>query len=449
MKNKLFWPVILAMVVSGCGSQKIFVERPEPRPLLKPFQAEEVEKRKTLPPQNPSGVLTLRDALRLALLRNPELKVYSLEIRAREAQALQASLWPNPEVEVEVENFGGRGATRGMQAAESTLLLSQLIELGGKRKKRTDVARFEGQLAAWDYEAQKLAVFTRVLQAYVDVLAAQEKVALQEELLEVGEKFLETIRQRVKAGRTSPAEAYRAEVELEFTRVELKKARQELRAARKRLVSLWGAREARFEKVAGNLEQLKPVPPLARLEALLEQNPELARWATERRLQQTVVALEKANRIPDPSIGLGYRQLNDEADQAFVVGLSLPLPVFDRNQGGIQEALLRQKQVEWNEKAVRTALSAELAEVYSNLTAARNEVEALRERILPGAQEAYNVIREGYQMGKFGFLDVLDAQRTLFEVRSRYIEALAEYHKQVAELERLVGQDISDLEQEK
>ncbi len=442
------WLVLLALGAVGCGTTRVTIEKPEPRPLPRDVERQLAEETETLA-EEPTAALTLRGALGLALLKNPELKVYCLEIRARQAQALQASLWPNPEVEVEAENFGGRGATRGMQAAESTLLLSQLIELGGKRKKRTEVARYEGQLAAWDYEAQKLAVFTRVLQAYVDVLAAQEKVALQEELLEVGEKFLKTIRQRVKAGRTSPAEAYRAEVELEFTRVELEKARQELRAARKRLASLWAAREARFEKVAGNLEQLKPVPPLARLEALLEQNPELARWATERLLQQTVVALEKANRIPDPSIGLGYRRLNDEADQAFVVGLSLPLPVFDRNQGSIQEALVRQKQVEWNEKAVRTALSVELAEVYSNLTAARNEVEALRERILPGAQEAYNVIREGYQMGKFGFLDVLDAQRTLFEVRSRYIEALAEYHKQVAELERLVGQDIGGLDLEK
>lgn len=443
------WLFIAAGVFGllGCGGEKIFLRPPEPPPLLKPFPfSQKYDEGKEVIGQY-REVLTLRDALRLALLKNPELMGYSLEIRAREAQALQMSLWPNPEVEVEVENFGGRSATQGMKAAESTLFLSQLIELGGKRKKRTEVARFESQLAAWDYTSRKLDVFTRVIQAYVDVLAAQEKVKLQEELLDVGKKFLETIQQRVEAGRTSPAEAYRAGVELEFIRVDLEKARQELKAAQIRLASLWGAREANFKKATGNLEQLKPIPSLKQLTTLLEQNPDLARWATERLLRKSIIALEKAKRIPDPSVGVGYRRLNEVPDQAFVVGLSLPIPIFNRNQGRIQEAMIRQRQVEWNEKAVRVALQATLAEVYSALVAARNEVETLKDRVLPSAQEAYNIIREGYQMGKFDFLDVLDAQRTLFEVRSRYLESLAEYHKRVADLERLVGQDIGELEE--
>ena len=450
MQHRAFGLILsLAFLIVACSGPPIVVRKPEPRPLVRGIPADSSTEWVERQLAQPGSTLTLSRALQLALLANPELKAFSLEIRAREARALQASLLPNPEVEVEVENVGGRGPTRGTRAAESTLFLSELIELGGKRHKRSEAARLEGELAAWDYEVRKLELFTRVVQTYVDVLAAQERVDLQQMLLGLGGKFLETIRRRVEAGRTSPAEAYRASVDLEFIQVELEKARQELKSARKRLASLWGAKEPRFQRVEGNLEELKPVPPFSVLEDLLAENPEIARWAVERAYRTATLELEKARRIPDPSVGLGYRRLNEEADQAFVLGLSVPLPLFDRNQGAIKEAQVRRDQVEWFEKATRVALERQLTESYNSLVAASREVSVLKERVLPNAREAYRVIRDGYKMGKFGYLEVLDAQRTLFEVRSRYLEALARYHKLVADLERLVGRDLLEIADKK
>jgi cobalt-zinc-cadmium efflux system outer membrane protein len=171
--------MVLIVALSGCASERIEAVRPEPRPLgqhVPAFQA--TEERPAHPsrrpqPGEPTGVLTLRQALALARLRNPELASTAWEVRAGEARTLQAGLLPNPEVGVEVENFAGSGEFRGFDAAETTIALGQVIELGGKRLRRARVAALERDLAAWDYEATRLNVFTATAKAFVEVLGAQ------------------------------------------------------------------------------------------------------------------------------------------------------------------------------------------------------------------------------------------------------------------------------------
>ena len=150
--------MVLLLALAGCASERLEAVRPEPRPLRQhapAFKAPQTPP--TIPspgpqPEEPTGVLTLRQALALALLRNPELASAAWEVRAGEARTLQAGLLPNPEVGVEVENFAGSGEFRGVDAAETTVALSQVIELGGKRLRRARVAALERDLAAWEYE---------------------------------------------------------------------------------------------------------------------------------------------------------------------------------------------------------------------------------------------------------------------------------------------------------
>src|SRR5262245_63115546 len=128
---------------------------------------------------NPTGVLTLPQAQALALLQHPRLAAFGWEVRAGEARTLQASLPPNPALGIEVENFAGSGALKGFQGAEITIHLSQLIELAGKRQKRTRVAALERDLVAWDYEAARIEVLTQVTKALVEVLSAQQRLDRQ------------------------------------------------------------------------------------------------------------------------------------------------------------------------------------------------------------------------------------------------------------------------------
>jgi len=444
--------LIFLFLLGGCAAHRSSARLPEPRPLTDDYDRylppakPEVADTNSYPRENPAGIITLPQALSLALLQNPALTAFSYEIRATEARALQASLYPNSEVGIELENFAGSGAFSGAGEMETTVLLGQSILLGGKRGKAIRAASLESDLAAWDYESARLDVFTEVRQAFVEVVFDQQRVELNQELVRLAEQLLQTIDRRVKAGKVSPAELSRAQVRLSTQRVELERARRELEAARMRLAAAWGSRNAGFIQAAGLLDTLYSIPPQEKLTPLLLQNPDLARFTTELEQRQAVIALEDAQRIPDPTISGGVRHLNGSGDNAIVAGISIPLPLSDRNQGAREEARVRLSQTLREKQAVEVQLNAALSKAYSSLQNVFNEAATLRDQILPEAQKAFDTINDGYLQGRFNFLDVLDAQRTLFEARGQYLRALADFHSITAEIEHLIAREINTVE---
>ena len=446
-----FLGVYLAWVLVGCTPPEAQTVWPEPRPLgrdLPVYQPPPLvpgEARLARDVREPTGVMTLAQAQAVALVQNPRLAAFGWEVRAREAQILQARLLPNPEVDVEVENFAGSGALREFRSSEITILLSQLIELGGKRRTRVRVAALESTLAAWDYETTRIEVLTQVTQAFVEVLSAQERVRLNEDLVRLAEQGLNTVAERVRAGKVSPVEETRFQVTLSTSRIALERAQRDLEATRKRLVTAWGGSTPTFTSAEGTLDTLSAIPPAERLLELIAQNPEVARWATEMVQRQATLAREGAQRIPDPTLRGGFRHLSETGDNALVMGVSIPLPVFNRNQGKVLEARYRLAKAGEERRAAEAQVRAALAEAYGALSRAFVEATRLHTEVLPGAQRVFDAVSEGYRQGKFGFLEVLDAQRTLFEARGRYLEALAAYHQAVAEVERLIGERLSSV----
>ncbi len=441
--------LIFIILMGGCAAPRTTILLPEPPPLTGEYERYLPPEKAATPDtlsdvtESPAGVLTLPEALSRALLHNPALAAFSYEIRAAEARALQAGLYPNPEVGIELENFAGSGIFSGTGELETTLFLGQSILLGGKRRKAIRAAALESALAAWDYESARLDVFTEVRRAFVEVISAQQRVELNEELLQLAGQLLQTIDRRVKAGKVSPAELSRAQVRLSTQRVELERARRELEAARMRLASTWGSRSAGFTRAAGLLDTLYAIPPQEKLIPLLRQNPDLARFDTALQQRQAVIALEDARRIPDPTISGGVRRINGTNDNAVIAGLSIPLPLSDRNQGAREEARVRLSQTLREKQAVEVQLEAALSQAYSRLQSVYHEAATLRDQILPEAQKAFETIHEGYLQGRFNFLDVLDTQRTLFAARGQYLRARADFHTITAEIERLIAQEIS------
>jgi len=397
--------------------------------------------------EEPTGSLVLPQALALALTQNPELAAFSWETRAREAATLQARFFPNPTFGANAANFGNR-VIRGFDGDVVTLELSQLIELGGKRAARTEAAALTKELADWDYETQRVNVLTQVSQTFIEVLTAQQRLVLTQQTQELANQMMATTAARVQAGKVSPVEETKAKVALASVQIELMRARKELEAARKRLAASWGSTEPRFEAVVGNLDAIQSLPSLASLLQRLAHNPDLARWATEITQRQALITMEKAKAVPDVTATLGASKYLMPNDYALVVGFSMPLPVFDRNQGGILEAEHRLIKAEEEHRSAEVKIATALNTAYQRLDAAHSEVSALRQEVLPGAQSAYEASREGYRLGKFGFLDVLDAQRILFGAKTQNLLALADYHKAVAEVERLIGGSLDENKQE-
>ncbi len=392
---------------------------------------------------DPSGALRLRDALAAAMLRNPLLASFSWEVRAREARSLQAGLLPNPTAGAEVENVGGSGDRQGFESTETTVRLAQLVELGGKRARRRRLALVERDLAGWDYEAARLDVLTRTTKAFVAVLAAQERLALAERLRRVAGDSVRAAAAQAEIGAASPVETTRAEVALGRIDAERVREERELAAARTALAASWGG-AARFDAVVGDLGGAVAPPPLDVVLARAEDNPDLARWATELEQRRAVLAVEEARRVPDVVVGVGGRHFSDNGDNALVFDVSVPLPVFNRNQGGILEARYRVARAAAERDLAGVTVRSALTAAYEDVQGAFAQLDVLDRRVLPKAEAAFRGATDAYQRGLFRFLEVLDAQRTLFELRGERIDLLAKYRRGIADVERLSGAPLDE-----
>jgi outer membrane protein, heavy metal efflux system len=410
-------------------------------PSFKPPVSEIGDAEETVP--SPAGQLSLREALALSLLHNPELQAFGWEVRAAEARTLQAGLFPNPEVGAELENFGGSGEFGALDVSDLTVSLAQLIELGGDRLKRKRVASIEGDLAGWDFETVRLDVLTETAQAFAGVLASQERLALADSLVRLARRVSETVTSRVDAGKVSPLEKTRARIVLSSARIEYQRASKALSARRVRLAATWGSPNSLFEGVVGDYYSVDQPPSLEHLEELVDRNPDVARWADEMALRRSVIALEKARRVPDPILFAGPRRIRESGETALTAGISIPLPVFDRNQGAIREAEYLLRVGEALQQGAAVGVRRMLVDAYQDLSAAYTESEMLAEDVLPAARENFDAVQAGYAVGKFDLLSVLDAQRTLFETIDQYIGALDSYHASRAEVERLIATPLS------
>jgi cobalt-zinc-cadmium efflux system outer membrane protein len=374
--------------------------------------------------------LTLQQALDQALARHPELGAAHSEVEAAEAARLQAGARPNPVLETEIED--SRRETRS-----TTVLLTLPIELGGKRSARIEAAERAQDIARSQLAARRSLLRAEVTAAFVQAQTAQERLRLAEQSLELARRGTDAARKRVTAGKVSPIEETKAQVAEANVRLELGQARGELRSALLTLAAVVGAGRP-IERVEGTVA-LPPVPADDALQARLATAPSLRQVQLEVERLGAIARLERARRVPDVSVGLGAKRSEEMGRNQPMLVLSMPLPVFHTNRGAELEALRRQDKARYEAEAAALRLRAELAQAHERLKAAVAEAEAVQKEVLPGAQTAYDTATKGFELGKFSFLDVLDAQRTLLEARTRQLRATADAHRAAAELDRLLG----------
>lgn len=450
----------------------------------------------------PVDALTMETAITWALANNPELATFPWALRAADARILQAGLRPNPELAVEIEElslgngpleraesqglsvsppYGGSlpnlawnreresGGRDFLDEAELTLSISQVFERGGKRKHRRAVAQAEKTVVQWDYEVARTNIAAGVAQAFLDVMAAQEEVALQIELEELAQEVARTINTRVAAGKVSPLEGTRADIALETTTLDLDMARSHLATAQARLCAWWAGSTDDFKHVVGQLDAITELPTKAALEEDIQANPDLARWAAEIAQREAILNLEMSQRRVDPTVTLGlrtsgvdssgsrsfgvdtggtfgisrdHRSLDRERSNSILLGLSVPLPLFNRNQGNIAEAAALVSQGAAEERQTRAQITGDLNALWEASDGAYRALDRLQNGVMPRAQETFEKTQRGYTEGKFSFLDVLDAQRTLFDTRTKYLGYLVDFHRGRILLERLTGRSL-------
>ena len=376
--------------------------------------------------------LTLDAALQTAFANNPDLAAAQWEIGIAEGARQQAGLIPNPVASWDAEDT--RRSTR-----TTTVKLSQTLELGGKRSARIDVASRAQDAAALTLAQRRNALRADVIDNYYGALRAQERLDLAQRSMNVAERGLAVANGRVTAGKTSPVEATRAQVQLSEMRLELNRAQIGLTDACRRLATSTGSAVTDFQAVAGQNQLTPALPPVAHLLARLEQTAELRLAELSILQNEASVGLEKAQRIPDLDVSIGSQYDASVRERVNLVGVSMPIPLFNRNQGNVLAATRRADQARDLRNAAELRLRTETRQALDLWQTANTEVRAFNQQILPAAQSAVDSATRGFEMGKFSFLDVLDAQRTLIAARTQYLTATAQATEAWVRIERIYG----------
>lgn len=378
-------------------------------------------------------ILTLADALSLTLLNNPELNAFSYDLRAADARRLQAGFIPNPVFDVETENFG---APIFMQ---TTLMLSQLIELGGKRQARLQFARAEKEVVELDYEVKKRELFVATTLLFIQVLINQQKIAFIEDNLRVLQDFSSVVKNRVTAGKASVIEEANFTVLLTTAAIDLKNAFNELQNAKIRLAAQWNEPNCYAYSIAGDLDWTPQVLPLDQIGQLVQEHPQVIRSYFEDNLRAAKLAVEQSRAYPDLNLRGGPRYLEEAHKWVFVIGFTIPIPIIDRNQGRIWEAYENWERLNMEREALWTRLLTDLNTSYATIQTVSGELALLKNSVLPAAQTAYDFSYKGYELARYNYLELLETERLYRTSRIRYLQALGEFHKALAILQGLTG----------
>lgn len=386
------------------------------------------------PAASPHGAaMTLDDALGRSLAANPALRAAALDVEAQGGALTQAGMLPNPELEFVKEGTSGPDRT-------STLQLTVPLELGGKRGARIDAARAGRAVAAEALAAARTELLADVSGAFHELAFATERARLADELTVLAMQAAAAATRRVQAGKVSPVEETRANVALASVRIDAMQAARELDSAKARLAAFWAGSAHDIGAIPPSDCALPPAaPPLTALLGETERAPSVKRQHAEVSLRDAAARVERSKRIPNVGVIVGTQRDYRDRDRQAVVGLSIPLPLVDRNQGAVLETLRRADKAREELRGEAARVRTEVSQAHARLSAALTEITLISQQILPGAASAYAAAGKGFDAGKFSFLEVLDAQRTLFQARIQHLNARAEACRARTDIERLIG----------
>lgn len=423
-------PSIGIAQTSGSPTSPIAGSVPQAPPLDRSISGPPAPQALLVPRTGPlPATLTLEQALEEAAARSPAIVAAEAEVEASRGRLRQAGFRINPQLSVDVENFAGTGPFSGVNGVETTISINQRLDLGGRRSSRINAAQ-----AALVAQETRLAIARAdlgqsVRTQFASAAATRERLSLATSSNERARELARIADELVAAGREPPLRALRARANAAQADAALRAAEAADTAARRTLASLFGVSEL-VGGVTGPLEfaALEMVEPLATLDVRLA---EAERLQAEAELRQQ----QAAGRL-DPSVGIGVRRLEETRDTALVAGVSIPLPIFDRNQGNVAAARSSIRSAEARRNAAIAQASARINNAQTNLIAARARVTALETVAAPQAAEALRLANLSYRAGRLSLLELLDAQEAFAAAQSELIDARLAFAEATATLVR-------------
>lgn len=390
------------------------------------------------------STLSLGEAVRATLQHNPQLAGYTFKANALAGEKQTAALRPELRVNTELENVAGSGAFSGTKASELTISLSSAIELGGQRDARIDLVTARQQQLASSQRVLTLDVVTAVTQQFIRLLVAQDELVLQQESHQLLQQTLTSLTRQVQAGGTAETELLRGNAALTRASLALQQARQRVNTERIRLSAFWADTSPDFTAVKGDLYGVPSAVTLPTLLEKLSNNPDLAFLSAEIDVRSAQVRQAQSERRANLEWNAGVRRLQESEDSALVVGLSMPLGTSGRARGAIATATASQQQAEWEKDATRIQLEAVLITAYETHQQAVDEVEALRDQVIPSLKKAMSSTAKAFDQGRYSYLELNLAQNQLLDAQQALVEAAARMQETRIELERLIGSALNE-----
>lgn len=386
--------------------------------------------------------LGLQEALARTLEHNKELAAFEYRLDEQAGRLEQASLVPNPELHLALEDVAGSGRYKGFDSAQTTLSLEWVLERR-IRKRRVGVAEARSASLVSDAEILRLDVAAETAQRFLTSLASQARLGQADEAVSLAEDTVVAVKRRVRAGIAPGAELMRAEAALATTTLAREDVTHELSASYHRLAAQWGKIEPGFAHVSGELLTLPTTESFASLTERIEQNPQLTRFVSEARVAQADLRLAEARRWPTLRPTLGVRRYEATDDTALVAELTIPLPLFSRNQGRVSESRAALARTRADADAARVRVHASLFELYEELQHHFHRAHTLRDEIIPRLTKALEGTRRGYEQGRYSYFEWRSVQADLLETRNELVEASTGAHRLVIALERLTGERVA------
>ena len=390
---------------------------------------------------NVSAAINLSTATQRTLEHNPQLQLYPYHVRAIDGQLIQASLKPNPRMNIDLENALGTGDTRFLAGSELTLSLSQVLELGNKIEKRMDVVDQQSEALQRDYAIKRLDVVASMMRDYYDTLRLQYLIEWNEQRIKSENEALQVIKHRAKAGVVGQADVMRMELRLAKSQAKQAQLTSEHLNSLNVLSANW-VDKPDFDKVEGVLSSLPKIPSDVVMKAALKETPDYLLSAANSRINEARLSLAKAESKADVTVGAGIRRLEATNDNALVFSFSMPLQWNDRNQGNIASAHAQYEETLATQEILIKQLEIALGRIQVSMKSNLHHLERLQSELQPVADSLLSEVKRGYQLGQYGVLQWVDAQDELFNFERERIEAQHAVHLQFLELERLTGNNL-------
>lgn len=399
----------------------------------------------------------VEELVRMALVRNAELEATRRRTAEAQAQLLQARLRPNPGFEVSVTN----GRILGSPGERDiTLGYAHVFELGGKRERRVRAAQIGSELAELEVAERERQLKADVKARFGEALAAARNLETAEQLLDLNRQILKITEARVREGEAAPLE--QGLLQVEVSRIESDRLLFENQVARAllELKTLAGMNSEEPLRISGDLSVSPVTISLAEsVERALAKRPDLEALRLEEKLREAEIELARAEALPNLIGFARYTRSSSAFDQfglsgtgrlvplrdtdnLFTAGVSITLPVLNRNQGQIQAAIARGQAARLRRQFLEQVIRREVRAAYSRYETARRALEIFDQRVLGQSQENLRIIRAAYNFGELRLLDVINEQRRLTDTQKAYTEVLKEYYLAIVALERAVGASL-------